>query len=109
MVSAATHGGRSAGTDPVRSAIVLFLLFFDPFAEQAEHFFQFLRPLITCAHIVDVTLLFILAEPFPELGRQILRRMHILEILCKNSVKLIIVRLCFDQDASAKIIEAEKR
>ena len=88
---------------------MLFLLFFDSLPEQTQHLLQFLRPFIACTVIVDVTLLLVLAEPFPELSRQILRRVHVLEILREHSVELVVIRFRLDQDASAQIVEAEKR
>ena len=84
---------------------MLFFLLFYTFLEHLQQLLQLLGELIASPLIVKRTLMVALVEPVPELLGQIIRSLDVLEIFSKDSIKFIIFRLSFYQDAPAQVIE----
>ena len=90
---------------------MLLLLFPEALFEHSEHLLDRLF-LIALRHEEGAQLvdrLRRLVEPVKQLLRQFLLKGDALEILQKQSVKLVVIRLCLDKHCAAEIIKAGER
>ena len=104
VISASPHGRRTAGADPVISPVMFFLLFLNPFIKHLQQLIQFPEKVIA-AFIVDVPFPLAVAEPVPELRRQIFRSLHVFKVFGKHRVKPVVIRFRLDDNAAAQIVK----
>ena len=106
VIAAPSHGRSSSCPDPVISSVVLFLLLLNTLIKHLQQLVQLTEKVIAVSFVIQVSLPLSVTQPLPEFLRQVLRRLNIPEILRKDSIKLIVVRFCLNDNAAAQIIKS---
>ena len=101
-----TERRGSTCSDPLISAVVLFLLFSQPLLHQTSDFFYILfSPLRVCLFPVKGRLRHRLRQPALQRLRQTVLFLNIFKILQKRLVEPVIVRFFFYQDRPCHMVK----